>query len=372
MKKIAFLVRDLSKIGGAERVSVNLANALVDYYDVYIISMMHVYGEIPYEINPKIQCFYLSENENYRLRQMVVNFRKDLRNLLKSNFIDEIFLMGIYSGLVGSLNCFDLKTKVYFCDHGVLENELNDKQATLSRKISSVLSNYTIVLTNRSVEAYKKIFKTPKKKLIQIYNWVEDKVYEFSKDYDIKSNKIISVGRISHEKGFDMLVKVANELKNVNNNWKWDIYGDGPEFDKIKRKICEYELQDKVKLKGQENFIYDKYGGYSMLVLTSYTESFGLVLVEAQVNKLPLVSFDVLTGPAEIISDGENGFLVEPFDVKKMSVKINELLENQQLRIRFSNNATRNLEKFNKQKILKQWIELIERDNKRRKNEIYK
>lgn len=359
MKKIAFLVRDVSKIGGAERVACNIANALVDYYEVYIISITHRFGEVPYELDSRIHCIFLNGDKNYRLRELVIYSWKKLRRILKNEAIDILFSMGSYSGLVGAIDTIALKTKIYFCDHGVLINEIKDKQITLARKIASFLSDYTVVLTKHSVNDYRKIFKTPEKKLIQIYNWVDDKVFEFAEPYDKSSNKIISVGRISEEKGFDMLVEVAKELKKLNSNWQWDVYGDGPQFDEIKEKIQEYGLENNVFLKGQENFIYDKYGGYAMLVSTSYTESFGLALVEAKANHLPIVSFDVLTGPAEIISNDENGFLIEAYDIKKMAQKINELLENKELRIEFSQNATKNLEKFDKQKILQQWIELI-------------
>lgn len=135
----------------------------------------------------------------------------------------------------------------------------------------------------------------------------------------------------------------------------------GPEFDKIQQKIIEYNLSKYVFLRGKCNFMYDKYSHYAMLILPSYREGLPLVLLEAKANRLPIVSFDIKTGPAEIISPNKNGFLIKAYDTKEMATKINQLLTDTELRIQFSNNAYEKIEEFKKEKILEQWIQLIEK-----------
>ncbi len=365
MKKIALLINDISRMGGAERVASNMANALVNYYEVNLISLVHEFEKIPYELDSRIGCTFLLNGKNYRVRELVTKTRKKLRKLLKEKQIETLLCIGVYAGVVGSINAFDLKTKVFFCDHSSVRNQLKDKQLTLGRRVSSLLSKYTVVLTKDSLDDYVQYFRTPKKKLIQIYNWIDDKVFERAKSYDENSHKIISVGRIEKEKGFDMVVQIAKELKKMNSNWQWDIYGEGSQKNKIEVQIKENELTEYVFFKGQENLIYDKYGGYSMLVLPSYREGLGMVLLEAQVNHLPVLSFDIVTGPAEIIVDSQNGFLVKPYDIKQMAQRMCELLENKELRIKFSQNAYLKIEKFEKVKILNQWIELIRNVDKK-------
>lgn len=359
MKKIALLVYDISKIGGAERVSSVIANELVNYYDVQIISMVHRFDDIPYQLDNRIKCTFISGSVNYRLRELVSHSRKKLRKILRSEKIDVMMSMGCYSGFVGAVDAFGLKTKVIFCDHSAIASQLDDKTITLARRISCKLSTHTVVLTLKSYNDYIKMFKVPKRKISQIYNWIDEHVYEYTKPYDNKTNKIITVNRIAEEKGMDLLLEVAKKLKSINNNWTWDIYGDGPDFEKIKRLIKEYGLEKKVFLKGQENEIYKKYSLYSLFVLTSYREGLPLVLLESKANNIPSISFDVETGPSEIIEDSVNGYLIKPFDVDDMVSKINELLNNQNKLLEFSKNCKKDIDKFSKDTILKEWKELI-------------
>ena len=84
-----------------------------------------------------------------------------------------------------------------------------------------------------------------------------------------------------------------------------------------------------------------------------------MVLLEAKAKKLPSVSFDIHSGPSDIIRDGVDGYLVKPFDVDEMAEKISELIESPALRQQFSDAAWGNLNQFRKETIISQWIELI-------------
>ena len=111
---------------------------------------------------------------------------------------------------------------------------------------------------------------------------------------------------------------------------------------------------------GLVNDIYERYKDYAIYVLPSYREGLPLVLLEAKANRLPVVSFDCVTGPREIITDGVDGFLIDCYNKQTMANKILDLIESNDLRIKMSKNSYINLDKFSKEKILNQWIELIE------------
>ena len=96
-----------------------------------------------------------------------------------------------------------------------------------------------------------------------------------------------------------------------------------------------------------------------MLVLTSYREGLPLVLLEANAIGLPMVSFDVFTGPNEIIVDGENGFLVTPYDCEDMAKKISCLIEDKELRKRQAKNTEKYIDKFSYKRIIEQWKQVI-------------
>lgn len=231
MKKIAILDYDMSVIGGVEKIALQLSNELVNKYEVYLISLVQSNENIPCNINSKVHFINIlthkDYNEKLRVRQTIIVTRKKIRKLIKKEKIDILFSMGSYCGIIAGINCLGLKTKVVFCDHGALINEWNDKKITLFRWVASIMSKKVVVLTDRTLNDYIKKFKIKNKKITRIYNAIDNNVFEYVKDdYNIESNKIISVGRLEKEKGFDMLVEVAKELKNLNKNWQWDIYGN--------------------------------------------------------------------------------------------------------------------------------------------------
>ena len=85
------------------------------------------------------------------------------------------------------------------------------------------------------------------------------------------------------------------------------------------------------------------------------------MLLEAKVNKLPIISFDIETGPNEIVENNINGFLVKKYNTEEYAKKLNKLLNDEDLRQNFSDNAYCNIEKFKEEKILKEWENLINR-----------
>ena len=180
--------------------------------------------------------------------------------------------------------------------------------------------------------------------------------------YNNESTKLVTVGRFDSQKGYDYLVQVAKKVLSEKSDWTWEIYGSGnqDEVDKIRNLIKENDLQDKLVIKGLEKNQDLIYGDKGIYVMTSRYEGLPLVLLEAQQNNLPIVSFSCPTGPNEIVEDGVNGYLVECYDTDKLSQKLLELMGDEALRQSFSEHAKDNMDKFDKDKILKQWIELIE------------
>ena len=94
--------------------------------------------------------------------------------------------------------------------------------------------------------------------------------------------------------------------------------------------------------------------------MTSRYEGLPMVLLEAKVKKLPLVSFDIDSGPSDIIEDGVSGYLVPPFDTDAMAERICELIEHPELRQKFSDHAWDNIDKFRKEAVVQKWVELID------------
>jgi glycosyltransferase involved in cell wall biosynthesis len=178
-------------------------------------------------------------------------------------------------------------------------------------------------------------------------------------NYSESSSIILSAGRLTYQKGFDILVEVAKKVFQKHNNYKWYILGKGEDRDLLERKIIEYNLTDKLILTGNVRNIDDYYKQTEIFVLTSRFEGLGMVVLEALNYNVPVVSFKCRVGPSEIIDNNVNGYLVNVGEINIMADKICYLIENHVIRKRFSQNAKKDLYRFDINMISGQWDELL-------------
>ena len=111
---------------------------------------------------------------------------------------------------------------------------------------------------------------------------------------------------------------------------------------------------------GQVTDLYNRYKEYSFMVMTSRYEGFPMTLLEGCGNSLPLVSFDIPTGPDEIIDDGENGFLLDTEDCDGMVKRIIQLIENLDLRREMSEKSLIKSKAYKIKDICNAWYNAIQ------------
>ena len=227
------------------------------------------------------------------------------------------------------------------------------------RFLASTLGNRVVTLTERNQLDYQEKFHTPKKKLQTIYNWI-NLDGTLSKEYQLESQKIISAGRFGKEKGFDQLIKAFAPVAQKHPDWSLTVYGDGEMMPSVKELVVKYHLENQVQLPGMCTNLEKRYQEYAMYVLPSYREGLPLVLLEAKANRLPIVSFDILTGPREIVRDQIDGILVPPKDISALANAMNYLIEHPEVRKEMSDHSQENLDLFSKEKILAEWKSLID------------
>lgn len=362
IKNIAFIDYDITVIGGVEKVTETLANYFSSKYNVYVISLNKENDVIPHDFDKRISVIFSTNNKNKRLRTSIVKNNGKISKILRNNNIDVALCMGHYATFVTAINKRSIKTKFIYCDHGAYVNSINDKLMCFIRKVNYHLTTHTVLLTERNYNDYIKYIHAEKEKLSYIYNSISKEdfsTFDIIK-YDKKSKNIITISRLAPEKGIDLLIAVAQELKRIyRGDWQWHVYGGGNMLNDAKNKIDELGLSSNVILKGECKNANLFLKEYALYCLTSYHEGLPLVLLEAKVNKLPIISFNVTTGPDEIVRDGVNGFLIDCYDVKMMAEKIKYLLENDKERINFSKNTKLDISKFNENNIMKKWDKLI-------------
>ena len=176
----------------------------------------------------------------------------------------------------------------------------------------------------------------------------------------LTNKRILFVGRMVPDKGYDLLLKVLKKVSEIHSDWDFRIIGDGPLKSRILKGIALNGLTEKISLLSSTELIAEEYLNSSIYLMTSRTEGLPMVLLEAQACGLPIVSFDCETGPSDIVIDNENGYLIDCFDIDKMVQKISKLCSDADLRVKFGKNALENVKKFRPELVNPAWDVLFE------------
>ena len=360
MKKtsIALIKYDMTEKSGGDRVAANLANALSDYFDVHLISI-NGKGESPYfSVSEKVTYAPLLAGHK-RIRKTIIQGTLAIRKYVKQNGIELLMSIG------GNVNFFMMnssgkKVKKVFCEHINLISALKDPSDTAMRKLGAKKADKIVTLTEKDRDAYISHFSLCEERVVAIPNWIDPPLLDYNGEYDISSKKIITVGRLCDQKGLDYLVEIAKKIFSDCPDWKWEIWGDGPDREKTQADIDKNGLSDNVVLRGTTDSIYNIYPEYGFYSMTSRTEGLPMVLLEAKTRNLPIVSFDCLTGPSDIVEDGVSGYIIPTFDTDEFAKKMLSVMKNDSLRAELAAHAKDNLSKFQKEQIVNRWVSLVE------------
>ncbi len=154
------------------------------------------------------------------------------------------------------------------------------------------------------------------------------------------SDKIIlTVGRLIPTKKFDWLLDIFAGTRR--DGWKLIILGDGPLMDALRRQAAMLGIADSVTFAGNRKDIDDYYRSAHIFAFTSVSEGFPNALAEAMATPLPCIAFDCEAGPSDLIDDGVNGFLLTEGALDTYRDRLQQLMDDETLRFRFSEAAFR-------------------------------
>lgn len=174
--------------------------------------------------------------------------------------------------------------------------------------------------------------------------------------------RIIAVGRLDYQKGFDKLLEAWALLKTKYHNlsdWHLDIFGQGEWHQKLNRMISDLNISDSTTINSPTSNINQEYLESSLLVMSSNYEGFGMVLVEAMACGLPCVSYSCPCGPRDIIEDGVNGVLVEQGNVEALADAMARVMSDDNLRLNMGREARKVTDRFSEDRIMAQWTALF-------------
>ena len=182
---------------------------------------------------------------------------------------------------------------------------------------------------------------------------------------DVTSHRVIAVGRLDYQKGFDRLIQAWKLIQKsaLYTDWHLDIFGQGEWHDKLQEMINDLHLTN-VHLNQPTNNIGNEYAQSSLIVMTSNYEGFGMVLVEAMACGVPAVAFDCKCGPKDIIDNNANGFLVHNGDIKKLADAMMKLMKDETLRKKMSEQAKKVVRTYSEEAVMNKWIHLFNSLNK--------
>lgn len=178
---------------------------------------------------------------------------------------------------------------------------------------------------------------------------------------DVKNKRVIAVGRLDYQKGFDRLIQVWELVQKTGKytDWNLDIFGQGEWKEWLQLLIDEKHLSDTLHINKPTNRIYEEYAKSSIIVMTSNYEGFGMVLVEAMACGVPAIAFDCQCGPKDIIQPGENGLLVRNGDIEGLAAAMMKLMDDEAYRQRLSENAKGIISTYAEETVMQQWITLF-------------
>ena len=175
------------------------------------------------------------------------------------------------------------------------------------------------------------------------------------------THRVIAVGRLDYQKGFDRLIDAWSSLpEQLRRSWHLDIFGQGEWHDALQAQIDRLGLGAAVRLMHPTRQIGMEYAASDFLVMSSHYEGFPMVMVEAMASGLPVVSFDFLCGPRDIIRPGENGLLVPEGDVNALATAMKRLMEDPEAVLRMSAEARKVSDSYSETAIMTQWEQLFD------------
>lgn len=190
---------------------------------------------------------------------------------------------------------------------------------------------------------------------------ISNPLFELPSDFaDLNNKRIVTVGRYTYQKGYEYLIKAWKIVHQKHPDWKLDAFGASKCREKYQKLIDAYDLSDTFILHPPTSEITQEYLKSAIYVQTSRYEGHPLAPMEAMAHGLPVVAFACKCGPRDIISDGEDGFLVPFKDVKGVADKLCLLIEHEQLRKEMGAKARENIQRYSLDRTMQKWMDLFE------------
>lgn len=339
MKSLLIVASSL-QMGGLQRAVVNVS----DYFAAngFEVNLLLLYKQKQfYKTDHRIVIYEPKYKHNSRLKLIYYIYSiLFLRKKIKEINPDRILSFGELTNPLVLLSTLGTSYPVFISDRS---SPLR-KQGLLLRILSKMVygkAQGIIAQTQMAAEVKQQRFGA------NISIKVIHNILREVRTYEVERQKtILAVGRLYYVKGFDRLIQAFALIAAKCPGWKVNIVGSGPEEERLRSMIVDYNLIDKVLILPETKDVDSYLNTAGIFVMPSRSEGFPNALCEAMAAGMPCVSFNFVAGPSEIIANELNGFLVPDGNIKELANRLLELTENDEMRVRVGNVAKQITEKL--------------------------
>lgn len=351
--KLLYITNGINGSGGLERVLSVKASLLAEEfgYEVGILCLNEGHLNPFYTFSPKIKTSSIAVSGNPI--SYFSTYKKGIQKAVNDFNPDVISVCD--DGLKGFFLPRIIRTKAKLIYERHASIQLNT-DTSLKGKLTKALMRFLgndfdkfVVLTPQNIQEWRN------SNLIAIPNPLG---FESKIENPLNQNRLIAVGSHSFNKGYDLLVEVWSKLELLFPDWHLDVYGKKDRSETFVKMAKDKGLKN-IHFHDPVRDIQKEYEGSSILVLPSRSEGFGMVLIEAMESGVPCVAFDCPSGPGDIITEGEDGFLIPELNVQKMTEKLKNLMEDENLRMAMGKKAREKAQEYAPPKIIQQWDNLF-------------
>ena len=367
--KIIYITDCLSIWGGLERILIDKMNYLADTYDydVHIITCCQINNPIPYPLSEKVTFHDIDVliHHQYRykgLKRLFVRYKLNrlFYTRLKSciSQIKPDVIIGVRFGQLAAILRAKGNIPLVVESHSSCkwyQFEVHKLKDLLREKYFIHLvskAQHVVALTNGDANDWKE-FNPHVSVIPNIVHLNDTGIYS-----DCNSKSVIFVGRFAKQKDIGALIKVWTIVNKKHPDWKLNIYGGyGDQYDELHSLLENPSLNIYVHEPTLD--IFKEYINSSILLLTSLYEPFGLVLPESMSCGLPVVAFDCPFGPADIITDSVDGFLIHDRNIDEFAEKVCLLMSDEQLRKKMGKAGIKSSQRYQGSLIMPKWDNLF-------------
>lgn len=387
---VRFLLRSVDAPGGVARSVLTVAGALATRYDVEVVSLFRRRDRPRYPVPAGVRLRYLEDHRGGPaasrrqgpLRARVLRrLTRPLRRRPSSLFspADPVHrAASLHTDLVLARAVRSMRSGVLVTTRPSLHAAAarlaprglalvaveHMNAATRPRALVDVVVRRAdrlqalVVLTERDAVDWRRVLGSDGPPVEVVPNAVP---WDLGHDGRARARVVVAAGRLTHQKGFDRLVRAWAKVRTDHPDWRLVVHGEGPGRPRLERLVRRLGVDDVVALPGWTGRMADVLAEASVFALSSRFEGLPVVALEAMGRGTPVVAFDCPRGPRELIDDGVDGLLVDDGDVDGFASALSRLLTDEELRQRLGAAALVRAEQYARPTVAARWAVVLDR-----------